>query len=821
MPDASPRPDRRATTALVVLAFVLLVVAPLVTVAIVSTRLFTPDGAYLEVDMRPTGGTAAQLFWTSTWAFSQEDSSVVPLHQHPGEYERVRFALPSRPIDFIRFDIINGPGEVLIRSMRVVDRQGRTVRVIDPMVMQAMYQIEGIMPVPGTTETRVVTTKDANDPMLLMRGYWMTAAPSWHSPRFVTPFSLAWIAAAALAAIVAGLVAIARDVASGPWTRRDALWFAALFFVVLAARLALLDRYPMPVPFWDQWDGEAWSLYLPFFNGGLTWHQMFTLHNEHRIFFTRVLAMALLQVNGQWDPLLQIVVNIGLSAITAVVLAAIAWIAAGRRSLAAIVLVVALVFAPPFALENTLAGFQSAFYFLILLSLLAVWLMTMHLPGSRAWCLGWLCAFASIFTVAGGLLTVGAIGVFVVLRTLADRDWRRGALDAALAMVAAVGYAALSPPIAYHAYLKAESLHSFAAALARNVAFPWIRQPRASIFVWIPLAVLAAAVLRRRLRSTRLEQLAIVIGVWVLAQSAALAYSRGVGGTAPASRYLDMLAFGFVANSLALLALVQSRDGGRTTRPAVVATVAWLVAGAIGIGHVSQAVLAKDARDRRGWMQEYVRNVRAFVSTGDLPALAAKRGPMEIPYYSPQMLGGWLGHPYIRQILPAVIREPIALQAAPGSASGFTQTTSPKDLIPVWDSYGSARARTTGTFESAPVSCGAYRYLRFEVAGNLRDSSMRLTLKDTVTGAETAVRPPLGAGSGWIGTSVRCPDHPFVVTAADESATSWFAFRQPAGTAWPSTLAERAIQQWRIVAIVAAVLVVLAAVPPRRREAVS
>jgi hypothetical protein len=86
----------------------------------------------------------------------------------------VRFALPSRPIDFIRFDIINGPGEVLIRSMRVVDRQGRTVRVIDPMVMQAMYQIEGILPVPGTTETRVVTTRDANDPMLLMRGYWMT-----------------------------------------------------------------------------------------------------------------------------------------------------------------------------------------------------------------------------------------------------------------------------------------------------------------------------------------------------------------------------------------------------------------------------------------------------------------------------------------------------------------------------------------------------------------------------------------------------------------------------------------------------------------------
>jgi hypothetical protein len=230
-------------------------------------------------------------------------------------------------------------------------------------------------------------------------------------------------------------------------------------------------------------------------------------------------------------------------------------------------------------------------------------------------------------------------------------------------------------------------------------------------------------------------------------------------------------------------------------------------------------VLDKDARDRRSWMQEYVRNVRHYVSTHDLPALAAKRGPMEIPYYNPQMLAGWLDHPFIRRILPAVIREPIVLQAAPGTSSAFTQTTSPKDLIPVWDSYGAARARTTGTFESAPVNCGEYRYLRFEVAGNLRDSSTRLTLKDTVTGAETAVRPPLGAGSGWIGASVRCPDHPFVVTAADDSATSWFAFRQPAVIAWPSTIAEGAIQQWRIIALAAAVLIVLAAMPAGPRKA--
>ena len=94
---------------------------------------------------------------------------------------------------------------------------------------------------------------------------------------------------------------------------------------------------------------------------------------------------------------------------------------------------------------------------------------------------------------------------------------------------------------------------------------------------------------------------------------------------------------------------------------------------------------------------------------------------------------------------------------------------------------------------------------------------MHLALKDTVTGSETPVLPPFGTGAGWIATSVRCPSHPFTVIASDESTTSWFAFRQPAEIAWASVMAEWTIQQWRVLAIVAALLVVVAAVPAARR----
>ena len=36
---------------------------------------------------------------------------------------------------------------------------------------------------------------------------------------------------------------------------------------------------------------------------------LFAHHNEHRILFTRLSGLALLALGGQWDPLLQMIVN--------------------------------------------------------------------------------------------------------------------------------------------------------------------------------------------------------------------------------------------------------------------------------------------------------------------------------------------------------------------------------------------------------------------------------------------------------------------------------------------------------------------------------
>jgi hypothetical protein len=80
-------------------------------------------------------------------------------------------------------------------------------------------------------------------------------------------------------------------------------------FLVLGAKLWLIRINGSITPFWDQWDGEAIGLYEPYLSGQLTWLDLLGPHNEHRILSTRVLALLLLELSGQWDTMLQMVGN--------------------------------------------------------------------------------------------------------------------------------------------------------------------------------------------------------------------------------------------------------------------------------------------------------------------------------------------------------------------------------------------------------------------------------------------------------------------------------------------------------------------------------
>ncbi|MEQ1531291.1 MAG: hypothetical protein ABL925_18390, partial [Methylococcales bacterium] len=141
--------------------------------------------------------------------------------------------------------------------------------------------------------------------------------------------------------------------------RRSLMAYAAFASMLFGLKLWLIGSYGNATPFWDQWDAEAANLYKPFLENKLTWADLFAPHNEHRIFTTRVLALFLLEANGVWNPLLQMVVNAGLHIGVLIAVISLCVRVVGRDYLTSLLVFAVVLFGMPYAWENTLAGFQS------------------------------------------------------------------------------------------------------------------------------------------------------------------------------------------------------------------------------------------------------------------------------------------------------------------------------------------------------------------------------------------------------------------------------------------------------------------------------
>ncbi len=241
-----------------------------------------------------------------------------------------------------------------------------------------------------------------------------------------------------------------------------------------------------------------------------------------------------------------------------------------------------------------------------------------------------------------------------------------------------------------------------------------------------------------------------------------------------------------------------------------VAVTLWVGAGAVGINQLSEHVLSTDGQERRQWMRTYVRNVREFVMTDNLAPWRHKTGPQEIPYYSAGMLAGFLREPSIRRTLPASLRAPLPLRPKAGTTPTFARSTVTTDVVGGWDSYAVGGAAARGSFESNPLSCVDFHRLRFETTGSPGAPGLRLVLRETGSGRETPIAPPIGGGSGWRSVHVACPAGPFVIVAEDASTTSSFGFRPPTEIAWGSAVAETLIQRASWITALAAAMAMAA-----------
>lgn len=441
-----------------------------------------------------------------------------------------------------------------------------------------------------------------------------------------------------------------------PRANRLAGWWApaAVFLLVGGAQLWLVARAGTDIPFQDQWGAEGRLLYPAWIDGTLRASDLFRAHNEHRIVWTHLLNLTLFALNGQWDPLAQLVVGAGLRAAVA---AGLVWTIAreaGAVGRGAVVAGVTLAFLPHLAWHNALWGFQSQVYFVLLFSIAALALLGGAEATRGARVVGVLAGGAALLAMGAGAFVavalLGLAGLRAVERRGIEAAWWCGVWPAAALLAAAFALRTDAPE---HAALHAATAGDFFNALGRSLAWPHSGQPLAAVVLNLPLAWVVAARLARRRSVVPGEDFVLLLGGWAAIGAVAGAWARGGGGEFVAgvpSRYADFLVLLPLANTWCAVALVREAAGQaqHRWRGAAVAWGAFLLVGWAGLSaETLRGVILPRARDR----EAPVRLTRTYQQTGDATVFAGQPRLL-VPDLNPRAVRAVLDDRRMRGALP-------------------------------------------------------------------------------------------------------------------------------------------------------------------------
>jgi hypothetical protein len=432
------------------------------------------------------------------------------------------------------------------------------------------------------------------------------------------------------------------------------LYYFAFASFIFGTKLWLIGKFGNATPFWDQWDAEADFLYKPFIDGTLKFADLLAPHNEHRILTTRLLALLELTINGIWNPLLQMVVNSVLHIIVLVVVIGFIIRVIGRNYLPALLLFSAVLFALSYSWENTLAGFQSQFYFVLLFSIVSLWLTTTHEPFSFWWLGGFFCSILAFFSLASGIFCMAAaaaIGIIFYLFRF-RRTYQQLAAAALFSGLFIVGVA-LTPVLAEHQFLKAGSASQFITAL-----FHILWWPSPVLFLGLyqnsPVLLFAILMFKQKPDVHDKKWFFTALLIWILGTASSIAYGRALNPIS--SRYLDLFSIS-VLISFSCFLLILKESSGKWKKWTLFGLIIWI----LSLGVCLQIYKERPTRAAlRGKQEKNIAeeiNTKNYVATGYLDNLRNKPSE-DIPYPSPERLVSILDSPEIRNILPANIAPP-------------------------------------------------------------------------------------------------------------------------------------------------------------------
>jgi|tagenome__1003787_1003787.scaffolds.fasta_scaffold20964022_2 hypothetical protein len=443
------------------------------------------------------------------------------------------------------------------------------------------------------------------------------------------------------------------------WTRPFRSRSAAIggcLLTILGFKILLIARLGSPTPYFDQW-AEPFSVYFPYLSHSLSFGRLIEFHNEHRLLLTRLTDLALLILNGTWDPILQMLVG----AVVHVAAIGILLIALGRvlkLDQLIFLLVFALLFhAVPFSWDNTLSGFQIQFYFLLLLSVLSLLLLSRAKAWSTEWLVGTLLATLGYFSVASGALILpAAIALALMQIALRQRSGVREfagvALHAIIALVVLHDLLAYAPRTATVDASIRQLFSSLMITASWPIAarsWPVVLQVIPAAVVYGPMLVLTARVFRQRPAISDRLWFFVALAAWLALQLGALSFGR-VGGTIQ-SRYTDIFIIGIILNFAALLFLLADPTEPKQRRFLSCGAAVWIFAVMLGAGQKAVGNVIDEVSFRYASGQRQTENVKGFLSTNDF-AFLDNKPTYDIPFTDPKLLRDVLGNPTLRAILP-------------------------------------------------------------------------------------------------------------------------------------------------------------------------
>jgi hypothetical protein len=461
----------------------------------------------------------------------------------------------------------------------------------------------------------------------------------------------------ALGAIQDSKVRFGRQVLRFVDDRRQALLLASLFLILVGSRAAVIGYAGNATPFTDEWDGEGANLLRPYLQGTLTIADLFHAHNEHVIFFTRLLTLAVFNLSGYWDVVLQMIVNAILGAATVVGISyALSRPLHGAWAPAAMILS-ALVNAFPLSYDNVLLGFNSHFYLLLAFSFASLWFMADSPAWSPRWAAGGLFGLGSFLCMASGALTLAAaIGVHLAQMACGRREGVREWLGIAVLAAATVALLGLIPHVPESDVYRAHSLWQFLAALFELASWP--APPNLGSLMALPSVIFCLRTFAARPALSDPRWFNVAAFGWVITQFIAFAAGRAL--IPLETRYLDTLLIGLAVNMTSFFWLATSDSTALRRRNWwFAALAAWLVIVAGSLVYPKRP-LPGSMELRRQTAEVQERNLRGYLATGDSSYLAGV--PLvDIPAPVASRLRELLDSPEIRAALPPeLLSRPLA-----------------------------------------------------------------------------------------------------------------------------------------------------------------